>query len=355
MSISRRGFLKGAALGTVLTGATVSTANAGGGKHFKGYKGSFGLLHDTTLCVGCRSCEKGCADVNELPAPPPLDDPSVFEEKRGVTDTAFTVVNQYRSETEDSPAVFRKHQCMHCQEPSCAAVCFVKAFRKTPEGAVVYDPDVCVGCRYCMMACPYYATGYEYEDAFTPRVRKCTLCYPRIKEGLNPGCADACPNGAIVFGKRKDLIKLARERFRKAPDRYIDHVFGEHEFGGTSWMTLAGPSAPFSDMGLPEDAGPGPLPELSSNFLSIVPLIVAIYPGLLAGFYAFSKRKDKITRDKVVAAVTEAVAKADEETKQKLEEAAQKAEKSREQAIAMAVKKAIKEVEEKAAGEEASK
>jgi len=355
MSVSRRGFLKGAALGTLLCGGGARTANAGGAVHFNGYPESLGLLHDTTLCVGCRSCEKGCAEVNDLPLPKePLEDKSIFSTKRGVSDTAFTVVNRYQEEG-DGPAVFRKHQCMHCQEPSCASVCFVKAFRKSPEGAVVYDPDVCVGCRYCMMACPYYAVGYEYDDAFTPRVRRCTMCYPRIQEGKNPGCSDACPNGAILFGKRKDLIKVAEERFRKFPERYIDHIFGEHEFGGTSWLTLAGPAAAFGALGLPENAGPTPLPEHTSGFLSIVPLIVSIYPGLLAGFYAFSKRKDKITRDKVTAAVAEALAKADEVTKQKLADAGNKATKAKEQAVAAAVKKAIKEVEAKAAPKETSK
>ncbi|MDJ0762110.1 MAG: 4Fe-4S dicluster domain-containing protein [Myxococcota bacterium] len=358
MSISRRNFIKGAAVGSLFAGTAVNNTRAGGGgvKHFAGYPDSFGLLHDTTLCVGCRSCETGCADVNDLPEPTPgLDDKSVFDRQRSVSDTAFTVVNQYRAEAEDEPAVFRKHQCMHCQEPSCAAVCFVKAFKKSKEGAVVYDPDVCVGCRYCMMACPYYATGYEYDDALTPRVRRCTMCYPRIKEGKTPGCADACPNGAILFGKRKDLIDVARERFRKLPEGYIDHIFGEHEFGGTSWLTLAGPSMTFGALGLPEGGGPTPLPELSSNFLSIVPLIVAIYPGLLAGFYAFSKRKDKLTQDRVMAAVAETVAKADEETKRKLEEAAKKADKAKDQAVNTAVKKAIAEVEKKAAEKEASK
>jgi Fe-S-cluster-containing dehydrogenase component len=355
MSISRRGFLKRAAAGTLLTGAVAGKARAGGAEHFEGYPDGFGLLHDTTLCVGCRSCERGCAEVNDFPPPEvPFEDKTVFEEMRGVSDKAFTVVNRYRAATADSPAVFRKHQCMHCQEPSCAAVCFVRAFTKSPEGPVVYDPDVCVGCRYCMMACPYYATGYEYSEPLTPRVRRCTMCYPRIKEGLNPGCADACPTGAITFGKRKDLIEVARERIRKSPDSYVDHVFGEHEFGGTSWLTLAGTGISFGDLGLPEGGGPTPLPELSASFLSVVPLIVAIYPGLLAGFYAFSKRKDKLTRDKVIAAVTEAVTKADEETRRKLEEAAKKADKSRDQAVAMAVKKALAEAEKKAAEKEAS-
>lgn len=354
MSVSRRGFLRGAAFGTLLLSG--KNAKAGGAEHFAGYPNSFGLLHDTTLCVGCRSCEKGCADVNDLPIPEvPFDDKSVFEKKRGVSDTAFTVVNRYVSQDDSNISYFRKHQCMHCQEPSCASVCFVKAFRKSPEGAVVYDPDVCVGCRYCMMACPYYATGYEYDDALTPRVRRCTMCYPRIKEGKNPGCADACPTGAILFGRRKDIIKVARERFRKSPDNYIDHIFGEYEFGGTNWLTLAGPGMTFGGLGLPDNAGSTPLPELSSSFLSVVPLIVAIYPGLLAGFYAFSKRKDAITREKVMTKVAETLATADEETKRKLEEAAKKANKAKDQAVAAAVKKAIAEVEKKAAEKEASK
>ncbi len=346
MSISRRGFLKGTAVGTLFAG----TAHASGAEHFGGYPGQYGLLHDTTLCVGCRSCEKACAEVNELAAPSvPYDDKSVFEKIRGVSDQAFTVVNRYKEETEDSPAVFRKHQCMHCSEPSCAAVCFVNAFTKTPEGPVVYNPDLCVGCRYCMMACPYYATGYEYDDALTPRVRRCTMCYPRIKEGKNPGCADGCPNGAIIFGKRKDLIKIAHERFEKFPDRYIDHIFGEHEFGGTSWLTLAGGA--FGELGLYDNASKTPLPEHTSSFLTVVPLIVAIYPGLLAGFYAFSKRKDKLSRDKTIAAVTEALSKADEETKNKLAAAAEKATKDKDNAIAGAVKKALAEAEAKATAE----
>jgi formate dehydrogenase iron-sulfur subunit len=347
MSISRRGFIKGAALGTLVAG----TVNAGGTQHFTGYPGRFGLLHDTTLCVGCRSCEKACNEVNELKKPDvPFDDKSVFEKTRGVSENAFTVVNRYKEATETEPAVFRKHQCMHCNEPCCATVCFVRAFTKTPEGPVLYNPDVCVGCRYCMMACPYYSLAYEFDDAFTPRVRRCTMCYPRIKKGQNPGCADGCPTGAITFGKRDELIEVARERIRKYPNRYIDHIFGEHEFGGTSWMMLAG--VPFGQLGLPENGSPTPLPELNSSFLSVVPLIVAIYPGLLAGFYAFSKRKDKLSRDKVIAAVTEAVAKADEETKKKLAAQAEKANKDKENAVAQAVKKAIADMEKKAAAKE---
>jgi len=351
MKISRRGFLHGmAAAGALATG----TAKAAGHRKFDGYPGSFGLLHDTTLCVGCRSCEAACREVNNLPpVEVPVGDKDIFRKKRRTTEKAYTVVNEYRKATETTPAVYRKHQCMHCNEPCCASVCFVKAFTKTPEGPVLYDPDVCVGCRYCVMACPYYALAYEYDDPVTPRVVRCTMCYPRIKKGLNPGCSDACPTGAIVFGKRKDLIKLARDRIARFPDRYVDHVFGEHEFGGTSWLTLAG--MPFGQLGLHDGATHTPIPEMATSYLSVVPLIVTIYPGLLLGMYAFTKRKEALALKEKNKAVADTLAKADEETKKKLADAAARAAKDKERAVNQAVKKAGAEAKKAAEKKEDEK
>lgn len=379
MNISRRRFIGGLAAGaSALTGS----AHAASTKHFAGYPDRYGLLHDSTLCVGCRECEAACQEVNDLPPSEiPLDDPSIFDNKRRITDKVLTVVNRYapvgagapavahepaqegepvegiealeanetkemnmqaaaeeqaaaegQAAAEDSTgaeelaaseaqsetalqatafddAVYLKHQCMHCNEPCCVSVCFVEAFTKTPEGPVVYDPDLCVGCRYCIMVCPYYALAYEYDEPVTPRVMRCTMCYPLIKEGRNPACADACPMGAIRFGKRTDLLKLARERIRKQPDRYIDHVYGEHEFGGTSWLVLAG--IPFSQLDLHEGATHTSIPEMGSGFLSTVPLVATIFPGLLAGFYAFTQRKERLSKQEREAAVAEALAQAE--------------------------------------------
>ncbi len=343
MSISRRDLVKG--LGGLGVLAAAGTARAGGGATaFPGFPGRYGLLHDTTLCVGCRSCEVACNEVNDLPAParPTADDP-VFAEERRTTDQAYTVVNRYEPEHGDGEAVFRKHQCMHCNEPCCASVCLVGAFTKTPEGPVLYDKSVCIGCRYCVMACPYYALAYEYDEPLTPEVVRCTMCYDLIVEGGVPACAEACPNGAITFGKREDLIRLARERIRKYPERYHDHIFGEHEFGGTSWLTLAGTS--FHDLGLPEGVTHASLPDIGSRFLSVVPLVVTIYPGLMAGFYAFTKRREKIGQQEAEAKVVEALLEADEETKKKLEAAALSAKKGQERAVAAAVKKALADAE----------
>ncbi len=338
MSISRRGFLGGLAAGAATT-ALAKTAEANPATHtFPGYPGRYGLLHDTTLCVGCRSCEVACSEVNHNPPPAaPVDDKSVFATKRHNDDKLYTVVNEYVPATETAPAVYRKSQCMHCNEPCCASVCFVGAFTKTPEGPVLYNPDLCVGCRYCVMACPYYALAYEYENPVTPKVVRCTMCYPRIKEGKNPACADACPNGAITFGEREQLIEIARDRIRKHPDRYIDHIFGEHEFGGTSWMVLAG--VEFEKLGLPENAPPTPLPQLTEGALSFVPLIVSAWPGLLLGMYAFNKRRDKLSKEALDSAVAETRAAGEAELKSKLQAATEKAKKDKEKAVAQAVKK----------------
>ncbi len=343
MSVTRRGFLAGLAA-TAGASAAAGTANAAGVERFPGYPGRYGLLHDTTLCVGCRSCERGCAEVNNLPAPqPPPPDMSVFEHERRTSTVHFTVVNRY--DGGDGKVVYRKHQCMHCNEPCCATVCLVHAFTKTPEGPVLYNPNVCIGCRYCVMACPYDALSYEYDNPTSPRVRRCTMCYDRIKEGKQPGCAAACPTGAIVFGRREDLLTLARERIRKEPERYINHIFGENEFGGTSWLVLAG--VPFARLGLHADVTHTSLPEIGTSYLSVVPLFVTIYPGLLAGIYAFTKRRDALATKERDQAVAETKAQAEAELKRKLDEATAKASADKQKAVAQAVAKAQAEAAKK--------
>jgi len=291
MSVSRRKFLGW--MGAAGMGAAAGrSALAAGNKHFEGHPGSFGVLHDVTRCVGCRSCEAACNEVNGLQAPDrPFTDLNVLAEKRRTTVKAYTVVNKYDVPGKASP-LFAKTQCNHCLEPACASACFVRAFQKTGTGAVTYDHSVCVGCRYCLIACPFDIPTYEYNEALTPRVMKCTLCYPRISKGQLPGCVEACPMEALTFGKREDLIKIARERMREYPGRYVDHIYGETEMGGTSWMYIS--SVPFSQVGMREDLGVTPAPQLTSGALAAVPIVAGLWPVLLMGIYAISKRKETI-------------------------------------------------------------
>lgn len=349
MSITRRqflGWIGGAAAGSTTLAGTV--AHGASNKEFKGYPNSFAVLHDTTRCIGCRKCEQACNEVNAMPAPTqPFDDLSVLEKTRRTTVKAHTVVNKFTKtaggKTGDakSIALYAKKQCNHCLEPACASACFVKAFKKDPTGAVTYDESLCVGCRYCMVACPFNIPTYEYDEPITPRVMKCTMCLPRIKEGKLPGCVEICPREALVFGDRNNLIKHARMRIDKHPDQYVDHIYGEYEMGGTSWLYLS--SVPFNEIGMREDLGTHSAPELTSGALSAVPIVVGLWPVLLTGVYAISKRKDKISQEEQDQAVARTRREAEELTAQKLAELKSKMTKEKETAIKTEVKKVLDE------------
>jgi len=339
MTISRRKFLGWAAA----AGAGIATPKAARAAHgeFEGYPEAYGILHDLTLCVGCRSCEAACNRVNDLPTPDkPFDDLTVLENKRRTDDKTYTVVNRYGGEN-GLPPLFRKSQCNHCLEPACASACFVGAFTKTPEGAVIYDASVCVGCRYCLIACPFNVPAFEYDEPLTPRVMKCTMCYPRIKEGKLPGCVEACPKEALTFGKRSDLIRMARERMRKYPGRYVNKIYGETEMGGANWLYLS--PVPFEDIGLREDLGSIPAPEYTSGALGIVPMIIGLWPALLGGIYLVNKRRDKVAHHELRDAVQGAVDNTQAAADARLKSAQEKAAKDKETAVEKAVKKALDE------------
>jgi Fe-S-cluster-containing dehydrogenase component len=293
--INRRVFLGAmAALGS--TAALGSAKKALASTEFEGYPDSFGLLTDLTACVGCRSCEKACNEENKLPAPvQPFDDSSVFEQKRMPTQKAYTVVNRYDNPKDKDKPIYRKIQCNHCKEPACLTSCPIHAYSKTPEGAVKYDPDLCFGCRYCMTACPFYIPAYDYWSAFEPQIMKCTMCLPRVKAGKMTACAEACPAGAITFGKREELIKIARKRIEENPGKYVDHIYGEKEVGGTNWMYIAG--VPFDQLGFPTNLPNKPLIEETKGFLGAVPVVLTAWPALFGTIYAALRHREEIEKE----------------------------------------------------------
>ena len=287
--ISRRKFLGtvSAIGGTALVGS-YATASA---KEFGGYPDSYGCLTDLTKCVGCRSCEEACNKANHLPKPKvSFDDKSVLGELRRTTPQAYTVVNRYENPKDKGAPVYRKIQCNHCKEPGCATACPIHAYSKTPEGSVLYDENLCFGCRYCMTACPFSIPAFDYESALEPKIAKCTMCYGRISKGGMPACAEACPAGTITFGKRDELIKVARERIAKNPDKYIDHIYGENEVGGTNWMYISG--VPFEKLGFPTNIPNSPLVEQTKGFLGAVPLVFTVWPALFGMCYAALRHRD---------------------------------------------------------------
>jgi Fe-S-cluster-containing dehydrogenase component len=292
--ISRRSFLKytAAAGGSLFLWSGLHSSVKASANDLSGWPDRYGILTDMTRCFGCRRCEEACNETNALPAPEiPFDDKSVFEEKRRPDAESYTVVNRYQNKMTGGP-VYRKVQCNHCVEPACASACLVGALKKSPDGPVVYDESLCIGCRYCMTACPFYVPAFEYFDAGSPAIRKCSMCYDtRIQKGEVPACATECPVEAITFGKRNELIHLARDRIGRHPGRYIDHIYGEHEVGGTDWLYIS--EIPFEQLDFPGDLGTTPYPELTREFLSAVPLVIAIWPALLGGFYLLSNRRQE--------------------------------------------------------------
>lgn len=348
MSVSRRKFL-GWTGGALVAGLGARKAHAAG-KTFDGYPGYMGVLFDANRCIGCRQCEAACNEVNQLPAPEkPFDDLSVLDVRRRTDEKSYTIVNRYQPDGAAGP-VYRKFQCNHCLEPACASACFVKAFTKNPDGSVTYNADVCVGCRYCMVACPFEIPTYEYDKAFTPRIMKCTMCRPRLLEGKLPGCVQACPREALTFGPRKQLLKIARRRIYSKPDQYIDHIYGEREMGGTNWLYISG--VPFREIGLREDLGETPAPALTSGALATVPMVAAMWPLLLLGIYAMNKRRDIIADREQKDAVALAVAQTREQEEQKRATALERAEKEKIKAIDREVKKALEEAAKAAEKEE---
>lgn len=236
------------------------------------------LLYDATVCIGCKQCEQACAEKNRL-----RYDETVAAEQRQ-SDHKYTVVLTKGD-------MFMRRLCMNCQEPACASVCPVGALRKTAAGPVTYDENKCMGCRYCMVACPFGVPRYEWGKVL-PKVEKCTMCADRVAHGQQTACADICPTGATKFGERDDLIGEAQQRIRDNPGRYVNHIYGLTEVGGTSVLLLS--SVPFEEFGYRRDLSNDPLPILTYRVLSGIPDFVPLGGMLLGGVWWITHRREEV-------------------------------------------------------------
>ncbi len=293
MGTSRRDFLKFITAGTmVAAGATNAKATPTNILS----DDRFGVLVDTTACIGCRQCEYACKVEHDLPAGNIDDysDRSVFAHERRPDVDALTVVNQYPNAHQDDPPVTVKVQCMHCDHPACVSACIVGAFSKQENGAVIWDESRCIGCRYCMVACPFQVPAFEYNKAIEPRIMKCDLCYEnRTSKGNIPACVEACPTEALTFGKRYELVQLAHEKINKNPERYFNYVYGEHEVGGTSWLYISGQD--FRTLHFPEvskEPAPGATEPIQHAIFKFFVPPVALY-ALLGGIMWLGKNKSE--------------------------------------------------------------
>jgi len=246
------------------------------------------LLVDITRCIGCRACETACKEKNGLP----MDDGAASGEprsNRGERELSATTYNV----VQERSGRFVRNFCRHCNEPTCASVCPVGAFTKLEAGPVVYDEDKCMGCRYCMMACPFHIPRYEWNRV-TPRVRKCTFCADRVAQGKPTACSEACPVGATTFGDRDVLIAEAQARIRENPNGYVNHVYGVEEAGGTSMLFLS--DVPFEQLGMRVDLPREPLPLLTFRVLSKIPDIVVLGGVMLGGIWWITHRREEVAK-----------------------------------------------------------
>lgn len=244
-----------------------------------------GVLVDTTRCVGCQSCTEACSETWGLPEPD-LDSIDEIEGVRNTTDKQWTLVQRFEVDDEE---IFVKKQCMHCNQPACAAACPTKAMLKTEEGPVIWRADKCMGCRFCMVSCPFEIPKFEY-DSNMPKIQKCRMCFERLQEGEKPACVEECPEEALMFGTRRELIEEANKRIYQNPDDYVHQIYGEHEVGGTGYMYLA--SVPFEKLGFRTDLGTTPYPEYTKTFLYSVPLVITLWPPLLLALNKATQKDD---------------------------------------------------------------
>jgi formate dehydrogenase iron-sulfur subunit len=237
------------------------------------------ILYDATLCIDCKQCEAACAEQNKNPY-----SDAIAKEQR-TSDHKFTFVSDTHGDK------YMRKLCMHCLDPTCVSVCPVGALEKTKRGPVTYDESKCMGCRYCMVACPFGVPKYEWTKAI-PRVRKCILCPDRLAAGKPTACAEACPTGATTFGERDELIAEARRRIAAEPGKYVPHIYGLNEVGGTSVLILS--SVPVEQFGYPSPSryGNKPLPPLTADMLEHVPQVVTIGWAVLGGIWWITNRRD---------------------------------------------------------------
>jgi formate dehydrogenase iron-sulfur subunit len=247
------------------------------------------LLIDITRCIGCRGCVSACKEAHGLP---PGDADTTLSA------TALTALADLNDE------VHVRKLCMHCLEPSCASVCPVGALHRTPQGAVEYSAGQCLGCRYCMLACPFGVPRYEWTSV-APAVRKCDLCAARRAQGQVPACVEICPAEATQFGERDELLAEAHRRLSASPGDYAPHVYGESEVGGTSVLFLS--PVPFEQLGF-RVLGTQPLPELTWVALEKVPGVVALGGTLLSAVWWITHRREEVAAVVAAAPGTKEVA-----------------------------------------------
>ena len=281
--MDRRNFLKTAAV----MGASTLPLQKLKAEEAEEKKEFFGVLVDTTRCIGCRACEVACSETHNLYVPD-VENDNAFENVRTTSEKQWTIVNRFET---DKGEVFVKRQCFHCWQPACTAACLTNAMSKNKDGPVTWNGDKCMGCRYCMVSCPFDIPKFEYFE-WNPKIQKCNMCFERLHDGKKPACVEACPTDTLMFGMKRELLEIARHRVYSYPEKYEHKIYGEYEVGGTGWLYLS--SVPFEQIGFRTDLGTTPYPEYTKEFLISVPLVLFAVPAFLLGLNLLTERKKEL-------------------------------------------------------------
>ena len=222
------------------------------------------VLVDLTRCIGCRGCQIACKEWNERSVKK-TEMYGNFTNPPELNSECFTHIRYIEQEKDGTPVwSFVKDQCLHCKNPACASVCPVEALKKTDNGPVTYNFSRCIGCRYCLLACPFYIPKYEWEST-SPWIRKCTFCADRQADGKVPACIKVCPTNVMFFGPLDEVKKEAEKRLKENPGKYVNQIYGKEEAGGTSWMYMS--AIPFDQLGFDTRIPGMKLPNLTWGML----------------------------------------------------------------------------------------
>ncbi len=180
-----------------------------------------GFLTDSTLCIGCKACEVACKEWNEVPADGFVFTALSYDNTAALGHSTWRHVKFVEREPQvghggNSPThvtwEFSSDVCKHCENAGCLEACPTGSIVRTEFGSVFVQPDVCNGCGYCVVTCPFGVVDRRPDDG---RAFKCTFCYDRQKFGEQPACAKACPTSSILFGDLEQLQSLADQRIAK--------------------------------------------------------------------------------------------------------------------------------------------